>query len=164
MAVVLLALLMVAACDEAPEGEAARSAALAPNTELPTAAGASLALTAFPGRLVVVDFWATWCTPCRLQSEILEAMHNELPADGIQFLAVNVGESRELVERFLEERPMDYPVLLDTEERLSAPLAIYALPTVLILDEDARIVYRQPGISSREILERALRKAGFGGA
>jgi thiol-disulfide isomerase/thioredoxin len=163
MTVVLAVLLIAAACGEAPEDEAGRSSALAPDTELPTVKGTSLALTAFPDKFVVVDFWATWCTPCRLQSEILEAMHSELGDDGIQFLAVNVGESRELVERFLEERPMEYPVLLDMEERLSAPLAIYALPTVLILGEDAKIVYRQPGISSREILERALRKAGFEG-
>ena len=116
----------------------------------------------FEGEVVVVDFWASWCGPCRLQAKILEPLHEEL--DGrVQFLAVNLGEDLATVERYVAKNAFAYPVLMDPEERLGVDLQIYALPTVMILDRAGRIAFLRAGISDRPTLTQALAAVGVAG-
>ena len=70
----------------------------------------------FRGKVVVIDFWATWCGPCRLQAKFLDELFHELPADQVQFLAVDVGEDEATVRAYVEKTPFPYPVLLDRQE------------------------------------------------
>jgi thiol-disulfide isomerase/thioredoxin len=107
----------------------------------------------------VVDFWASWCAPCRLQARILGRLHEEL-GDKVQFLAVNLGEDRETIERYIADEAFSYPVLMDPEEQLGFGLEIYVLPTVMVLDRDGGITYFHQGISDRPRLTAALAEAG----
>ncbi len=143
---------------EAQEGMAPRP----PGVRLAALGGGTVSLADFEGEVVVVDFWASWCGPCRLQASILAPLHEEL--DGrVQFLAVNLGEDLARVERYVASDAFPYPVLLDPEERLGVDLDIYALPTVMVLDRAGRIAYLRPGISDRPTLTEALRLAGVTG-
>ena len=72
---------------------------------LPSVDGRALGPRSFPGQVVVVDFWATWCLPCRLQAQILEPVYRDLKGRGVQFLAVNVGETPDDVRKFLKATP-----------------------------------------------------------
>lgn len=114
----------------------------------------------FPGQVVVVDFWATWCTPCRAQAAILEDVHAEWADRGVQFLAVDVAEERSLVEKFVAENPFPYPVLLDPEDELSARLGLAALPTLMVISSDGQIIYFKPGVVDGERLGALLREGG----
>ena len=142
------------------DGEAGEGADLRPpDVRLAALAGGSIGFDDFDGQVVVVDFWASWCGPCRLQAKILAPLHEEYGGRA-QFLAVNLGEDRATVDRYVAKNAFPYPVLMDPAERLGVDLSIYALPTVMVLDRTGRIAFLRPGISDRPTLTEALAVAG----
>ncbi len=106
----------------------------------------------FSSEVLVVDFWATWCGPCRAQADILHELAEEYAEASVAFVALNVGEPMELVRDFVADTPFGYPVLLDPTERLGGRYGIYALPTVMVVDRDKTIRYQHMGISSAATL------------
>jgi thiol-disulfide isomerase/thioredoxin len=143
------------------DGASAGGAAVGskPEFRLQSLEGKPLELKDFRGKVVVVDFWATWCAPCHVQARILESLHRDYK-DRVQFLAVDVGEDEKTVRRFVQQRPFPYPVLLDPKDELSPKLGILALPTLMILDKEGKISYFQAGISDARTLREAFQKAG----
>jgi thiol-disulfide isomerase/thioredoxin len=133
-----------------------------PQFRLKTMDGRTLGPRDFPGKVVVVDFWATWCGPCQLQARILESLHRDLHGKGVQFLAANVGEDEATVKSFVQKKPFPYPVLLDPEDAISSTLGVYALPTLMIIDKKGKISYIQPGVADAPTLRQILRQAGAG--
>jgi thiol-disulfide isomerase/thioredoxin len=131
----------------------------APAFDLADLDGSRHRLGDYAGRVVLVEFWATWCGPCRLQAEILSRLYEEVGGDDVEFLAVSLGEPEDIVRKFTGKDPFPYPVLLDTDETLGFALEIYALPTVMIVDRNGDISFFRPGISDGETLRRALEAA-----
>ena len=113
----------------------------------------------FLGQVVLVEFWATWCGPCRLQANILEELHAEFDGQ-VQFLAVDSGESESTVRTYVEKTPFPYPVLLDPQDSLSAQFRIYGLPTVMVIDKQGRIVFQETGVTPADALRAQFRAAG----
>ena len=155
----LCALLGAAALAACGAGRPAAPAERA-DFRLETLDGGTLGPPDFPGEVVVVDFWATWCVPCRAQAAILEELHADYRGRGVRFLAVDVAEDRATVEAFVAENPFPYPVLLDPEDRLSAQVGLIALPTVMVVDTKGQVVYLQAGLVDKRRLEKLLREAG----
>jgi thiol-disulfide isomerase/thioredoxin len=127
--------------------------------ELPALDGSRISTRQYDGRVVVVDFWATWCAPCRIQADILHALHDAYGSRPVSFLAVNVGETEALVRDFVREDPFDYPVVLDPEQHLSTRYGIYALPTLMVLDANQRIVFSSVGVVGEAQVDAAIRRA-----
>jgi peroxiredoxin len=163
LAVLLLALFSLAACGKVQSGagKGAESSAAnpAPFFQLSSLDGSEHSLSDYSDRVVLIEFWATWCGPCRLQAEILSRLYEEVRSDGVEFLAVSLGEPKSVVEEFVRRDPFPYPVLLDPDETLGYALEVYALPTVMIVDRRGEISYMRPGISDAETLRRALSAA-----
>ena len=132
----------------------------APAFDLPDLDGGRIRLADYSGQVVVVDFWATWCAPCRLQAKILEELYAEVRGPSVEFLAISLGEPADLVREFVEKSPFPYPVAVDSEEVLGLSLQIFALPTVMVIDSAGRIAYLRPGISDAETLRRVLLESG----
>lgn len=131
-----------------------------PDFRFPTLAGERLGPPDFPGEVVLVEFWATWCGPCRLQARFLEELHEELDGQGVRFLALNVGEDEETVRLYAERHPFPYPVLLDPQDSLSRRYRVLGLPTVMIVDREGEIQFLETGVSPKERLRLAIAAAG----
>ncbi|MCB1007285.1 MAG: TlpA family protein disulfide reductase [Acidobacteria bacterium] len=110
-------------------------------------------------RVVLYDFWATWCGPCHLQADILARLYPEARAKGIEFVALATGEPADIVRDFVASRPFQYPVLTDPEEELATRLRIMGLPTLFVVDASGRIVYRNTGLVDANTLRRVLAQA-----
>lgn len=106
----------------------------------------------YEGSVVLLEFWATWCGPCRLQAETLEKLAPQLESLGVVVLSVNVGESESLVRSHLARTPSRWPVLLDQEETVSAELRVNALPTLVVLDAEGRVSAVEVGVRSAKTI------------
>lgn len=111
-------------------------------------------------QVVLIDFWATWCVPCHAQADILKELYPEVQGDGVEFLAVAVGEDREIVEEFAASRPFPYPVLLDPGSEVADSLGVYSLPTLMVIDRRGRVAHFDEGIHDAAELRRILGAAG----
>jgi cytochrome c biogenesis protein CcmG, thiol:disulfide interchange protein DsbE len=151
----LLVGLALLACD-AHVGAANR-----PGFRLPTLDGKRLGPADFKGKVVVIDFWATWCGPCYLQADILHRLQAQYPKADVQFLAIDVGEDEKTVRAFVAKRPIPYPVLLDEQERVSGDLGVSGFPTLLILDRKGEVSYLRAGIVPDRRLRDLLARAGL---
>jgi peroxiredoxin len=146
----------------APDGAAVTaggSGGAMPAFDLAALDGRRVGPAVFEGRVVLYDFWATWCGPCHLQSDILKSIYPEAKGRGAEFVGVATGEPAGVVRDFLARRPLPYPVLLDPESRLESELAIYGLPTLVVVDRRGRIAYRHTGLIDADTLRRVLAAA-----
>ena len=103
------------------------------------------ALEDYRGRVVLVNFWATWCPSCIREMPDLERLRDTFAAEPFDILTVNVGEPKFKVWKFIKLVDFDLPVLLDTRKQLFQSWDMHVLPTSLLLDRDGRIRYRVQG-------------------
>src|SRR5512140_3682074 len=122
-----------------------------PPIELLDAKGGAQTLKSTLGRATILNFWATWCGPCRLELPELQSLYNELGGRGVVVLAVNVDSPRDQVVPFLTRNRITLPVFF-LEEETEATLGIRSLPTTVLLDAEGNVVngwggYSQQGVA-----------------
>lgn len=119
----------------------------APDLVLETADGADLRLSALRGKVVVVNFWASWCPPCRREMPSLERLNQLMRGQPFAVIGIDAGEDLEAVIRFrasVSPAP-SFPLLLDPEGKALQAFGVNGLPTTLVLDREGRIVYKALG-------------------
>ena len=134
-----------------------------PEFTLASLGGESFCKADFAGKVVLFDFWATWCGPCHLQAEILAQIYPEAAKRGIEFVAVSTGEDASTVRDFVARKPFLYAVLVDPEDLMGGKLEIIALPTLVVMDAQGQIAYRHTGVADAEAIDAALRVAEASG-
>ena len=112
-----------------------------PALKLADANGRERSIAEWRGKTVVVNFWATWCEPCREEMPSLERLKARLGAKGFEVIAVNVGESRERVERFTREVPVSFPIIYDKDSAAATSWKVRGYPTSYVIGPDGRIRY-----------------------
>lgn len=138
----------------APENLA--SFPVAPSVELKTLEGKAFQLEELRGRVVLLNFWATWCIPCRSEIPELNIMHRDLEARGLSVVGVSTYDGADGVRDFWKDIKQDYPVLLG-DQNVESKFAVSALPTTFILDREGRIRAKIIGERRRESFEAAVK-------
>lgn len=113
--------------------------------ELQTPGGAKLHLGNLAGQGLVLNFWATWCGPCRDEMPSLERLHNSLDNNKYAVVGVSLDKDHNLVREFLLKHGITFPVALDPERRQATPLGVQALPVTLLIGPDGIIRERLTG-------------------
>jgi len=132
----------------------------APNFTLPTLDGKNLSLSELRGKAVLVNFWATWCGPCKIETPWLVEMQNQYGSAGLQVVGVAMDDSgKDEIEKFAKDMGVNYPVLLGKEAVGDAYGGVPALPESFFVGRDGKIVDRIIGLKGRDEIEDAVKKA-----
>ncbi len=99
----------------------------------------------YRGKPVIINFWATWCPPCREELPAMNKGWAKIKPLGIAMIAINVGEDEDTIFSFTADYPIDFQVLLDSSGDIINEWSVRGLPTTLVLDKDGYIVYRAIG-------------------
>ena len=130
----------------------------APAFSVETPSGGTLALADYSGRPIVLNFFATWCTPCRIEMPHFQAAHTEYADLDLTVIGMDVQEEPEVVPPFLEELGLTFPVGLDRDGSVRATYRVRTLPTTFFIDREGVIATMRPGMfASREDLDASLR-------
>lgn len=130
---------------------APRRGAPAPDFVLTGLDGTQYTLSDLQGQTVIINFWATWCEPCREEMPDLQEIHDQYADQGLVILAVNADEPADRVQDFVDEFDITFPILLDDGRAVSALYEVQAYPSTYFVDSDGRIrvdTYSGPMTSS----------------
>lgn len=117
----------------------------APDFTLRDVDGRTHKLSSLRGKVVLINFWATWCPPCRAEMPSMQRAWQKLRAENFAMLAVNVGEDEDMVFGFTTPEPLEFPLLLDRDSTVVKAWPVRALPTTFIVDPEGRIAFRAIG-------------------
>ncbi len=156
LAIILVSVLLITSCFGVTEQEA-KIGNRAPNFKLPNLEGQSISLKDFQGKTVLLNFWATWCSPCRKEMPYIQEIFEEWSNRDLVILAINVGESQAKVESFLQSNNLSFPVLLDTKKTVAVKYNIQFYPTTFFIDKDGIIQLKIIGaFPSKAAIEERL--------
>jgi thiol-disulfide isomerase/thioredoxin len=111
---------------------------------------ATLDLSRYKGQTVYVDFWASWCIPCKKSFPWMEALHQKYHDKGLQIIAVNLDENASDADQFLQKFPVSFTIIRDPEGRLAQRFDIQGMPTALLFDASGTLISRHIGFRSDE--------------
>lgn len=117
----------------------------APDFTLKSNSGGNVKLSELRGQVVMVNFWASWCGPCRQEMPLLDALHQRYKDLGFTVLGVNVEEDPAAARSLLEEVPVTFPILFDSNNRVSEAYEVDAMPSTVIVDRDGKVRYIHKG-------------------
>ncbi len=142
MRILLSAALMLGASAAVP---AVATKAAAPDFTLRTMEGPNLRLQEQRGRVVLVNFWATWCGPCRQELPQLNKLYDKYRGSGFVLLGVNIDDDARTATELATKLGVRFPVLLDTDKKVSRLYDMSAMPATLMIDRDGRVRYIHRG-------------------
>ena len=126
----------------------------APQFTLPTLKNDSpTPLKKFDGKVVYLDFWASWCAPCKTSFPLLNKLHQKLKAQGFEVVAINLDEDKALAEKFLQEVPVDFTILRDAKGEWADQYVVDSMPTSFIIDKNGIVQKIHHGFVAEDIKE-----------
>ena len=123
---------------------AAKVGDLAPNFTLKTATGSNLRLSELRGEVVMINFWATWCGPCRQEMPLLQKLYSRYHDVGFELLGINIDGKSAEAKSMAKRLKVNYPILFDSAKNVSKLYDVDAMPTTVMVDRDGRVrhIYR----------------------
>ncbi len=150
---------LLAALVSAAPAYAARVGDSAPAFSLAMADGKPVSLASLRGNVVYVDFWASWCVPCKRSFPWMNALHDRHRGEGFAIVAINVDKRRPDAERFLRDVPATFPVVFDAAGATPAAFDVKGMPSSYLIDRDGVIVAVEEGFHDEHVpaLEARIR-------
>ena len=111
----------------------------APGFSLPAEGGGTLSLESYKGKIVLLDFWASWCPPCRKELPVLQSVYKEFKDRGVVLIGISCDQDKEKGEAFVKENKLDFPIGYDSEGEVGKMYKVTSLPTLFILDREGTI-------------------------
>ena len=139
-------------CDEAPEK------VYAADFSLKLFDGRTFTLSKHKGEVVIVNFFASWCIPCRAEAPALEAMHQKYLDKKVIFLGVAIKDTDTAAKGFVKKYGLTFPTGLDSEQVAKDALGVYGLPTTFFIDGNGLITYTHSGAVTEELIKHELDK------
>jgi len=158
-AVVALALSLGGGCSNDGSSANANAAAgrpRAPDFELEALNGGLIRLSDLQGKVVLIDFWATWCGPCRMQIPHLKQLYADWNGRGLEILGLSVDEREDVVRAFINNTGIEYPTCMSTAEVVRNFGSFQSIPTAFLIDRQGNIAMQYTGLQSKHTLESAI--------
>lgn len=130
------------------------STKLAPDFELETLDGTKLKLSDLKGKNVILNFWATWCGFCVVEMPDLQKLNDKYKDEDLVVLAINVGESKETVQKFMEENELNLLILLDEDSSVANTYGVRSFPSTLSVNKEGEIVTGYVGMMTYDLMEK----------
>jgi thiol-disulfide isomerase/thioredoxin len=166
-------LLLLLGCQQAPpptgataisQEEAPKIGYLAPNFRLTNLHGEDISMAGLAGKVLFINFWATWCGPCKAEMPSMELLYHDYKNKGLEMLAVSSDmEGESVVQPFVQKLGLSYPILLDPDFRVDDKYLIQSVPTTILVDKNGVITHRIVGAmnwdspESRDLIEKLLK-------
>ena len=133
----------------------------APELALNDMNGKPVSLASCKGKTILLEFWTTWCPSCREDGPALEKLYRKYSEKDLMIVGVSVNEDRKLVEKFLDEHPHTYPIVLTSENDMPHPYQISVFPTYIVIGADGTVTSAVEGDQGFGELRKLLKKAGL---
>jgi peroxiredoxin len=117
----------------------------APDFALKSSTGENLRLSEYRGDVVMINFWATWCGPCRQEMPLLDALYSRYQRVGFNLLGVNIDDDSRRAMQMIEELGVNFPVLFDARKEVSKLYEVEAMPVTVIVDREGKVRYIHHG-------------------
>jgi peroxiredoxin/outer membrane lipoprotein-sorting protein len=132
-----------------------------PEFTLQDLSGQEIAASSFQGKPVLVNFWATWCAPCREQMPKIQEAQRAFADKGLVVLAINDGESADTASKYIDEHKYTFRVLLDRDKAVAGKFSVSGIPALFLIDRDGNVRAQYTGYSSTLDLREELKKIGL---
>ena len=119
-----------------------------------------MALSSLKGKVVLLDFWASWCGPCKMELPHVDALAKEFSDQGLVVYGVN-SEAATNAKRFLEKTPLSFPTLVDARSKVSQQYSVSAIPTVIVIDREGVVSAYKVGYQNEAALRALLEEVGI---
>lgn len=139
-----------------PPGSRTAELAPAPDFSLVDLAGKKLSLSDYRGQVVLLDFWATWCDPCKEEIPHFVELQDRYGSRGLQVIGVSMDDDQEPVREFEQQFKMNYPVVMGSAELASQYGGILGLPVAYMIDREGRIAARHVGATKAAVFETEI--------
>jgi len=157
--IILALALLLAGCSADSGSSVVHPGEPAPDFQLQSLDGGSVSLSELRGSPVMLNFWATWCPPCRSEMPYLQQIYEEWSGKGLILLAIDIGESPAKVRQFMQSNNLSLPVLLDIREVVTREYNVIAYPTTFFIDKDGIIQEKVIGaFPTKDAIEKHLSK------
>ena len=122
----------------------------APEFTLNDLNGSPVSLSKFRGKVIYVDFWATWCGPCRQSFPWMQQMNEKYHDLGLEIIAISLDGKKEVINRFLRQTPVSFTILRDRRSEVASKYQVKVMPSSYLIDRDGNFYFRHAGFTNRD--------------